>query len=184
MSKLEKESEKAKARLEIDGVIVDCWSALILVSQGRCLGKPASFLLFQLPSLSNSWPNLATWTHFSIFFLPLANLSSCIHPSQNPSPLIFFLSYYWGLVPLSIFLSFHLFLQTSQASCREQWTGKEQREMGESATSLRVRGESAAGQGVGERGQSRIAFSFSNPLLNNRDYCACSCSYRQTQRRI
>lgn len=84
MSKLEKESEKAKARLEIDGVIVDCWSALILVSQGRCLGKPASFLLFQLPSLSNSWPNLATWTHFSIFFF-----TSCqpflLYSSQSKS---------------------------------------------------------------------------------------------------
>lgn len=84
MSKLEKESEKAKARLEIDGVIVDCWSALILVSQGRCLGKPASFLLFQLPSLSKSWPNLATWTRFSTFFYLLPTFPLVFIPVEIP----------------------------------------------------------------------------------------------------
>lgn len=37
-----------KARLEIVGVIVDCWSALILVPQGRCLGELAPFSLSSL----------------------------------------------------------------------------------------------------------------------------------------
>lgn len=35
--------KKVKAVLEIDGVIVDCWLALILVSQSCCLGTLASF---------------------------------------------------------------------------------------------------------------------------------------------
>lgn len=57
-----------KASLEIDGVIVDCWSALILVSQGCCLRRLASFLAFKSLSLSRTRPNLATCLPFSIFF--------------------------------------------------------------------------------------------------------------------
>lgn len=49
MRRGEREREKdAKSGLEIDGVIVDCWAALIWVSQGCCLGEPASSLLSNL----------------------------------------------------------------------------------------------------------------------------------------
>ena len=137
-----------KARLEIDGVIVDCWTRLLswflrAVVWARWLLSQA----FQSLSLSGSGPNLATCTLTVPFFFSTALvffpicifllfylfsvISLCLHPIKHP--MSFFLFF------LSPALSSY-----SQASCREQWTGKEQQERG-GVQPARVKGESAAG---------------------------------------
>lgn len=105
--------EEVKASLEIDGVIVDCWSALILVSQGCCLRRLASFLPFKSPSLSRTTPNLATRLPLSIFPLSpaLVLLPICVlSPPLSHFFYIIVASSHWAY--LSLFLSFHPSLQT------------------------------------------------------------------------
>lgn len=135
--------KKVKARLEIDGVIVDCWSTLILVSQGCCLGRLASF------SFSNLWLSLGvdqTWqpVYFSLFFLSCQPLYSS--KSLSFSSFISFLSYYCGFIPLSTFLVFFLSLslQTVRHHAESSGLEKEQQERGE-FSQPRVKGESGAG---------------------------------------
>lgn len=72
-----------KASLEIDGAIVDCWSALILVAQCCCLLELASFLLSNLclsAGLDQTWQPV--YVSPFLFFLPL------------PFPIFVFLLFY------------------------------------------------------------------------------------------
>lgn len=118
-----------KARLEIDGVIVDCWSPLILVSQGCCLG------MHTFQSLSHSWsgPNLATRMLFSIFL-------------SFVSPFFYLFSLFplWTH-PIDRFLSFLSFCPSPQTDVTQKAVGwKEQQEKGRVQPDG-VKGESAAG---------------------------------------
>lgn len=180
MNKLEKESEKVKARLEIDGVIADCWLALILVFQGCCLGKLASFLL------SNCSLSLRVDQTWQPVYVSLSFFPSCqpflLYSSQSKSLSSYLLSVVllWPRPTerLSFFQSFSSnksgFMQRSLDWKRAAGDGWERTQPGgQRWVCSRI--------GVGEGGQCRMCFSFPNPLLNNRDYCGCSCTYRQTR---
>lgn len=132
-----------KASLEIDGVIVDCWSALILVSQGCCLRELASCSLSNL-CLSQDWSKPGNLYTFLYFFPTLTLYSS-------QSLLFYLLSVIllWSHPIGHVSVLFPSLPSDSQTPCREQWTGKEQQEREGGVQPAEVKGESAAGQGVG-----------------------------------
>lgn len=121
--------KEVKASLEIDGVIVDCWSALILVSQGCCLRELASCSLSNL-CLSQDWSKPGNLYTFLYFFPTLTLYSS-------QSLLFYLLSVIllWSHPIGHVSVLFPSLPSDSQTPCREQWTGKEQQERGGGATS-------------------------------------------------
>lgn len=108
----ERESEKknVKARLEIDGVIVDCWLVLIWASQGCCLGRMLSFYPISVSlGVDQTWQP-AYFSLFSLFFLALYFFPYlCFSPLLSPFCHIVVASSHWAShVSFSSLLSLHL----------------------------------------------------------------------------
>lgn len=150
--RLKERVEKVKARLEIDGVIVDCWT--LLLSWFLRVVVWACWLLswaFQYLSHFGSGPNLATCILSTLLFFP------------TPTALVFFLIfiflffYLFSVILLWLYsiehpvswLSLFFSVQSSLQTVRhhaEQWTGKDQEEGGgRRVQPAGVKGQSAAG---------------------------------------
>lgn len=106
----ESEKKKVKARLEIDGVIVDCWLVLIWASQGCCLGRMLSFYPISVSlGVDQTWQP-AYFSLFSLlFFYPcIFSRISVFPPLLSPFCHIVMVSSHWAShVSFSSLLSLH-----------------------------------------------------------------------------
>lgn len=128
--------------LEIDGVIVDCRLALILDSQGSCLGALASF------SLSYLWPCWGVDQTWHPIYHPVLLLSFQTWYPSPPSPsFICSLSYRCGLIPLSISHPPAFMSSPAVQTAKRAESSGEVETSGREGRLARVRGQSAAAKG-------------------------------------
>ncbi len=180
---------REKGESQVGNWWCNCWRLVssYLGFSGLLSGRAGFFLAFQSLSLSRSGQ---TWqpVYFSLFFPSRQPLYSS--QSLSFSSLISFLSYYWGLIPLSMFLffSFHPSFQTVRHHAESSGLEKSSRRGG-SAASRRSKvclQQDRAGEGANTDSVSPFhpfSSTQARPTPQQQDYYSCSCWYSWAQRR-